>query len=37
MVFVETNRLVTTKPYKIDIKCQCNYESYEHHVFWEQN
>ena len=32
MLFVETNRLVTTKPYKFDIKCQCNSESYEHHI-----
>ena len=33
MLFVETNRLLTTKPYKFDIKCQCNSESYEHHLF----
>ena len=36
MPFVDTNSFLTSKPYNFDIKCQCNYESYDQHVFWDQ-
>ena len=29
MPFVDTNSHLTIKPYKFDIKCQCNSESYD--------
>ena len=34
MLFVDANSHLTTKPYNFDIKCQCNLESYDQHVFF---
>ena len=31
MPFLDTNSHMTTKPYNLDIKCQCNSESYDQH------
>ena len=34
MPFLDTNTQMTTKPYNFDIKCQCNFESYDRHGFF---